>query len=246
MKTIVNDYSLLTELNDDIKQYLNVHSSRYEYLLSVVKNVRKEFPDNIEIMDIGPSVFTMMLEKNFKDDDIYSLGLEHEQSRGGHLPDNVQLDSEKFFNFNLNDSQDKEKWIQLPYCDIVIMAEVLEHLYTAPTLVLTFIASFIKPGGYLVIQTPNAASLKNRLFLLAGKNPYEMIRENADNPGHFREYTAKELTEIAEKTSFTVCLLSCKSYFNPRNKLEKMYIFITKFLPQSFKDGITIVLKKNV
>lgn len=245
MKTIVNDYSFLPELNYDVKQYLKVHSARYEYLLSVVKNVRNEFPDNIKIMDIGPSIFTMMLEETFKGVEIYSLGLEHEQSRGGHLPEIIKLNSEKFFDFNLNDSQHPEKWIHLPDCDIVIMAEVLEHLYTAPTLVLRFIASFIKPGGYLIIQTPNAASLKNRLYLLTGKNPYEMIRENADNPGHFREYTAKELTEIAEKTSFTVCLLSCKSYFNPRNKLEKMYILVTKFLPQSFKDGITIVLKKN-
>lgn len=81
--------------------------------------------------------------------------------------------------------------------------------------------------------------------MILGKNPFHMIRENADNPGHFREYTLSELLMIAEKTGFSVVEKSIRSYFTPLNPVEKMYVGITNLMPQKFKDGITIVLKKE-
>ena len=173
------------------------------------------------------------------------LGFAHGNSRGGHLPDNSEIDSERFYHFDLNDSQIREKWIKVPESQIVVMAEVLEHLHTSPVLVLEFLKSCMAKGGYLILQTPNAASLKNRISLLLGKNPFEMIRENPDNPGHFREYTMKELMRIAEKSGFKVSGFSFKSYFNPRNRIEKIYISITNLLPKPFRNGITIILMKK-
>ena len=90
--------------------------------------------------------------------------------------------------FDLNDAQYRERWIRTPPIHLAVMAEVLEHLYTAPTLVLGFAYSLMEPGGILIVETPNAASLKKRLRLLVGRHPYEMIRENAVNPGHFRPF----------------------------------------------------------
>ena len=77
------------------------------------------------------------------------------------------------------------------------MAEVIEHLYTAPEIVLKCIKKIIKQNGYFIIQTPNAASLSKRMKLMfQGRNPYEMIRVDHNNPGHFREYTVDELEKI--------------------------------------------------
>jgi len=234
-----------SDLDERAQNYLRIHKRRYAYLLSIVQQIRKKISeDAIRILDIGPSIFTNLLKENFPKDSILALGLDNEQSRGGHLPMQIQLNEGQFFRFNLNDAQFREKWIQIPPCDLVIMAEVLEHLYTAPTLVLKFLHTYIKASGYLIIQTPNAASLKNRLSLLFGKNPFEMIRENAENPGHFREYTTKELIKIAGKTGFEISHFECKSYFNPRNRFEKIYMSTTNFLPETFRDGITMVLRK--
>lgn len=236
----------ITKLNPEAAEYLLVHKQRYGYLFNIIKNLRSSIKkEHIITLDIGPSLFTKLLEKKFQSDTILSLGLEHEQSRGGHLPSDVVLDKDHYFYFNLNDTQSPDKWLYLPSCDIIIMAEVLEHLHTAPTLVLKFLNSCLLPGGYLVIQTPNAAALKNRISMMMGKNPFHMIRENADNPGHFREYTLNELLMIAEKTGFSVVEKSIKSYFTPLNLFEKLYVGITNLLPQKFKTGITIVLKKK-
>jgi trans-aconitate methyltransferase len=233
-------------LNDETRTYLHVHAQRYEYLLDVVQRLRGSLPEKgVSILDIGPSYFTQMLEERFSDDKIMSLGFAHEKSRGGQLPSQIQLDSSRFFHFDLNDTQFPERWIQLPACDIAVMAEVIEHLHTAPTLVLKFLKTHIKPDGYLIIQTPNAVALAKRIQFLLGRNPFGMIRENADNPGHFREYTVKELRQIAENTGFTVIQTECISYFNPRNRLEKVYIDITNMLPSSLRTGITMVLQNK-
>lgn len=86
------------------------------------------------------------------------------------------LEGAQHVSFDLNDSQDPEHPPQVAPYDVVVMAEVIEHLYTAPTLVLTCVASWLVPGGRLVVQTPNAVALDKRVRLLCGRNPYESIR----------------------------------------------------------------------
>lgn len=234
------------QLNEDSSSYYKVHSKRYEYLLTIIRECRDFFgEDPIYLLDIGPSFFTLLLEKKFPKDIVLMLGFEHPGSRGGHLPENLNLEKERFYHFNLNDAQFPEKWIKVPECRIAVMAEVIEHLHTSPSLVLQFLKTCIAAGGFLIIQTPNAASLKNRISMLLGKNPFEMIRENPQNPGHFREYTMNELIILAEKSGFEVKKLSYKSYFNPRNSIEKFYIAVTNILPGSFRTGLTLVLRKK-
>jgi SAM-dependent methyltransferase len=56
--------------------------------------------------------------------------------------------------------------------DCAVFSEVLEHLhyYYAPA-VLAKISRALKPGGVLVLTTPNVASLFRRLRLLLGRQP---------------------------------------------------------------------------
>src|SRR5205823_6516869 len=107
--------------------------------------------------------------------------------------------------FDLNDAQSEDTWRRdIPRYDVVVMAEVIEHLYTAPELVLGFLKTLVADNGLVIIQTPNAAALSKRLKLLFGRNPYELIRVDTTNPGHFREYTSRELIRIAEGAGFEV------------------------------------------
>ena len=69
-----------------------------------------------------------------------------------------------------------------PY-DVIVFAEVIEHLYTAPELVLPYLRELLVLGGVLLLQTPNAVSLRKRAKLLLGVNPFERIRTERDNPG---------------------------------------------------------------
>ena len=136
----------------------------------------------------------------------------------------------------------------------MILAEVLEHLYTAPTLVLRFLQSLLRPGGLLVVQTPNAAAAVRRVKLLMGKNPYDLINEDSTNPLHFREYTGDELRRFAVEAGFEVVELEYRNYFDLQHadpeKSANRSSFVRSveqrfldLLPPTLRTGITMVLR---
>jgi len=143
----------------------------------------------------------------------------------------------------------------LPMYDMIVFAEVVEHLHTSPGLVLEALREHLVSRGILVIQTPNAAALPKRLKLLAGRNPYEPIREDPSNPGHFREYTLRELRTIAVRAGFQVMAVFRRFYFDARyahhqddvvRSRRLMGAFkniVYRTLPPFLREGITMVLE---
>ncbi|HEV8584861.1 MAG TPA: class I SAM-dependent methyltransferase [Methylomirabilota bacterium] len=75
--------------------------------------------------------------------------------------------------------------------DAVIAAEVIEHVVDTDRL-LAEMARVLRPGGVLVVTTPNLASLENRLRLLLGRYPMWMDVGVAGT-GHLRYYTPRML-----------------------------------------------------
>lgn len=244
-QTEIEEYFLAKQLHKEAQEYITTHSKRFAYLLDLVKNIRKDMgTESINIMDVGPSFFTHLLQISFPEDKIHTLGFTHPSSRGGHLPDFVEIPEETFFQFDLNDSQYPEKWAKPEKCDLIIMGEVLEHLYTSPVHVLSFLRSFANKNAKCIIGTPNAVTLVRRLTLLLGKNPYENIRETRDNPGHFREYTVAELKDMGNKAGWTVSHFEIKNYFKAFSIKGRLFDSFVKYcLPRSFNTGINIVYK---
>ena len=62
------------------------------------------------------------------------------------------------------------------YFDLVLFASVIEHLYN-PRFALNEIERVLRPGGWLVLEAPNAVSLGRRLDALAGRNPFRWFNE---------------------------------------------------------------------
>lgn len=242
---IIEHYESMN-LDPESKTYLHTHARRFAYLLKMVQKVCANFnSDPIRIMDIGPGFFTDLMMTNMEDDEIYTLGFAHEASRGGHFPADIKINEDHFYAFDLNDAQYPDKWVDTPGMDIVVMAEVLEHLYTSPVHVFRFIASILNPGGYLIVGTPNSIALEKRLALLTGRNPYEMIRETRDNPGHFREYTVSELRQLAAKAGLETVDYEIKNYFKRNTPVGVLYDkLVSIFLPAGFRTGIHIVFQK--
>lgn len=235
------DYFLKQDLDAESRTYIQTHAMRFAYLLNYIGAVRKTMSaDRIRIMDIGPSFFTELLKINFPGDEICTLGFKHEAARGGHLPEGVNDDSDHY-TFDLNDAQYPEKWIEVPKSDLIIMAEVLEHLYTSPIRVYGFVNSFMNQGSRFIVGTPNAVTLVRRLKLMLGQNPYELIRTTRDNPGHFREYTLPELKALGKEAGLDTVSAEIKNYFKPFSAKGKLFDAFVKYcLPASFNTGISI------
>jgi len=85
--------------------------------------------------------------------------------------------------------------------DCAFFLEVIEHLNRWPYEVLSNIASILKPGGVLILSTPNFVRLSSRLRMIAGRSPLiNPFVETEEGRNHVREYTLDELTHLFDLT----------------------------------------------
>ncbi len=109
-------------------------------------------------------------------------------------------------------------WERLSYndeaFDFVFCNDVIEHVFS-PDHLLEEMSRLTKKGGYVIIETANLASWKNRLMLMIGWQPYftevsTIYRVGnprvPQNPpaGHIRVFTLRALKELSEKYGYTV------------------------------------------
>ncbi len=107
--------------------------------------------------------------------------------------------------------------------DLVFAGEVIEHLVDTDGF-LAEVARCTKPGGHVIITTPNLASFENRLRLVLGMYP-KWLNYNLQGSGHIRLYTPRILKkQMAEHGLRTVKILG--------NWVP--------FIPQHFTDDVKI------
>jgi hypothetical protein len=126
---------------------------------------------------------------------------------------------------------------------VIVCAEVIEHLQVSAVPLLRYLAGSLGPEGRIVIQTPNATALPKRLRMLLGRNPYEPIRDEPDNPGHFHEYTVGEVGEAAEAAGLEVDRVVTANYFNHGSRKNRAYRALGPVLPGTLREGITVVAR---
>jgi SAM-dependent methyltransferase len=152
----------------------------------------------------------------------------------------------------------KEKWpLRDNTFDIVIFSEILEHLRVSPLRALREIHRVLKPGGLILLTTPNMGYLRNIIHLLTGKNilqPFPEDDKNWDNVTdaitHTRVYVMDEVKALLQKAGFEIIdsqYLSAEALslqLRPTVLLHVIYIFLITIIP-SFQDGMLFLGKKN-
>jgi SAM-dependent methyltransferase len=95
--------------------------------------------------------------------------------------------------------------------DAVLMVEVIEHLWN-PDASIRCVYRMLKPGGMLVLTTPNLSSIVSRLSLLIGLQPpasevsSERVfgRPGDEVVGHIRLFTFRSMVEFLRYHGFIV------------------------------------------
>lgn len=89
--------------------------------------------------------------------------------------------------------------------DVVLLAEVLEHLAFNPRHLWQEIRRVAKPGGLVVVTTPNYYSITTRvralgrfLTLRGGSLPVWKVLAHPTYAHHWKEYSARELREYVD------------------------------------------------
>lgn len=107
----------------------------------------------------------------------------------------------EFDHFNIEDAP-------FPYqegtFDVVVFAEIIEHLLNDPLKVLREIKRVLKPGGMMILTTPNVARLENVARLISGANIYDPYSGYGPYGRHNREYNRHELALLLDYVGFKI------------------------------------------
>jgi glycosyltransferase involved in cell wall biosynthesis/SAM-dependent methyltransferase len=106
---------------------------------------------------------------------------------------------------------------RFPYPDghfsTVLCGELIEHLFEDPMHLMSEVNRILKPGGHLVLTTPNVAALRGISAILQGYHPgfFHAYIRPADSgevdARHNREYTPREIHQLLENSGLEVTLL---------------------------------------
>lgn len=88
--------------------------------------------------------------------------------------------------------------------DVVLFCEVLEHLTLDPLHAMLELKRVLKPGGRLVLTTPNVARLENVGAFIEGRNIYDQYSKYGVYGRHNREYTRHELSQLLTHCGFDI------------------------------------------
>lgn len=157
------------------------------------------------ILELGanPYFFTLLLRRfrTFEVELANFFGGERQAVQ--RLVNDVTLEAHEFRYSDFNVEEE-----EFPYpdghFDGVVYCEILEHLVRDPIAVFAGIHRVLKPGGWLVLTTPNVARRQNLIRLRRGENIYDPYSGYGPYGRHNREYTAAELAELLSGTGFTV------------------------------------------
>ena len=213
-------------LRRECSAYLDYHARRYASLMAVLGDLlaARSAP---RILDVGPMFETAMLRATGATVD--TLGFAN--------PLFPPRADERHLEVDLNAPAEAGDGSY----DAVVLAEVIEHLTRAPATVLGWLATWLRPDGWIVVQTPNAVALHKRLRMLAGRNPIDPIRTDDRNPGHFHEYTLSELHRAAAQAGLAVGGWRAENYFGA----NRAYAALGRVLPPSLRHGITVWLRRG-
>lgn len=222
-------------LDDDAREYWRENGARIARNLSDVRALMQKH-DIKRALDIGPSFQTVIFRQLFPDVVLETMGWDDHRYRTG--PDTVH------HALDLNQTTSPESCPLPAPVDLILFLEVIEHLHTSPIHALRYLHRCLAPEGIMMITTPNAAYLRNRLWLLLGHNPYELIRDNDTNPGHFRELTRAELIHYCEQAGFTVVEAKIENLYRSGNAIWRLFGYVTNWCPRNFRRDMTVLVRK--
>ncbi|GMG81877.1 hypothetical protein LNKW23_10900 [Paralimibaculum aggregatum] len=107
--------------------------------------------------------------------------------------------------------------------DLVLAMEILEHLAIDPLFFLEEAARVLRPGGHVLVTTPNIASHRNALKALRGEAPQSFglfVPVGGVHGRHNREYVPREVAALGEAAGFETVRLTTADVYDRRVEPE--------------------------
>lgn len=175
-----------TDLHD--KVYYTVTRPKFAALVETMASL----PEPRTVLEIGTSRFSRQLKRACPHWEVHTLDL------GTNHQDVSEAAGIPFHLGNILSPLSAPR----DYYDLIIFSEVIEHLQGNPRLALRHLRECLKPGGRLLLTTPNLGRLLNRVKLLLGRSPVPEIGPPEWWGGHMREYTYPEIRNMLDREGY--------------------------------------------
>ncbi len=221
-------------MGPEARSYWLRHARRFEFVLRYLQTHTPPGPRRV--LNVGPSFETAMFVALFPDWQIDTLGEGRDERFVLPLPS-------RHFNFDLHAAADPHRWPDFGgRYDTIVFMEVLEHLNLPPRAVLAFLGAQLADGGFLLLTTPNAAWLKNRLKLLRGQNPFEPLRPGGG--GHVRESTLAELQTTAREAGLECATAKRCGLYAFKGAKDRFYDALANATLPGLRRSLFLVFRK--
>lgn len=173
-----------------------------------------------------------------------SVGIDIDPDRVGDLIRRFELDVRRC---------DIER-APLPFGDerfaCVLLCDTFEHLRIDPAFVLSEINRVTKPGGALLLTTPNVHSLPNLARFLRGHSIADPLTEfgklrGFGHMGHVREYSAPEVARFLHAFGLVPQSIAYRSHPLRKGWRGRLLGVLYRLAPRRFRREIVIVARKS-
>jgi 2-polyprenyl-3-methyl-5-hydroxy-6-metoxy-1,4-benzoquinol methylase len=184
---------------DSMRSYLRMSVVR---VVRLVELLRRRGFEGGEVLEVGAWLGSFSLALRRLGYDV--LACDRYSSYGAAFDSNIELmRAEGIRVVSTNRESELEQIAALGRFDIVLAGAVIEHVPHTPRHFLETLYGAVRPGGTLILDTPNVARYWNRRALEGGETIFQPIEDQflSEPPweGHHREYTAYELRWMLER-----------------------------------------------
>jgi SAM-dependent methyltransferase len=207
--------------------------ARREVAYWVFREIERSFPTRFTdcVLDVGggTGAYLSLLKSRLSVKKFISTDM---QPRTGYAdPDLVYLQV---------GAEELTKRVSPGSVDLVLMIEVLEHLVN-PDVGIEEVFKCLKPGGVLILTTPNLSSLLNRMALLFGYLPLSAevsARHVFGRPGevvagHLRLHTFRSLVEFLSYYDFIIrsayTVHNSRSMYSSAGRVGTLLYWVDRF-----------------
>lgn len=221
------------------RQYSIGQKKRLTYDIDYVEKFANKGAKILEFGSIPPILTTCLSRLGY---DVTGLDLKPDRFQSHITKDNLKIEQVDF---------ETEK---LPFednsFDVAIFNEVFEHLRINPIFTLSEVYRALKPGGLLMLSTPNLMSWKGWYnFVFKSKlspnlyNEYKKL-ENLGHMGHVRLYSPGEVSQFLKEIGLTVEVVIHRGEWQSKSN-RKRYIgnLFLKCFPK-YRTFFSVVARK--
>jgi SAM-dependent methyltransferase len=229
------------EMLDWYLRYSASHKFRLAFDLDQVKAVA---PQNAKVIDIGAVPLLLTFALSTLDYDI--IGVDIAPDRFATVINSLGLVVKKA------DIERDELSIEQGVFDVAIFNEIFEHLRINLIETHQKILNLLKPGGILLLSTPNLLSLTGYLNLLFYKkgpgnvfDEYNKL-EKLGHMGHVREYSVKEVCHFLEMIEFEIELVIYRGRYTPKSFWKRLLMSSLLLILPKMRPYFTVIARKPI